>query len=42
LNIEYLKKLVDNGPDVWPGAKAIIRHDGKIFDISFLKNSSDI
>jgi len=34
--------LVANGPDIWPGAKAIKRHDGKIFDISVLKDSSDV
>jgi len=28
-NIEYLKKFVENGPDVYPGANYIVRLDGK-------------
>ena len=27
MNIDYLRKLVENGPTEWPGAKYIIRHD---------------
>jgi len=26
-NIDEMRKLVDRGPNVWPGAKYIIRHD---------------
>ena len=26
-NIEVLRRLVENGPSQWPGAKCIIRHD---------------
>ena len=42
LNIDFLKKLVENGPDQWPGAKAIIRGDGKIFDTGVLKDTSAV
>lgn len=41
LNIEELKKLVSNGPNIWPGAKFIIRHDGQKFDLRFLQNTSE-
>lgn len=33
--------LVQNGPTNWPGALYIIRHDGKMIDLSMLKNRSD-
>jgi len=38
LNIDELKKLVVNGPDVHPGAKFIIRQDGTKFDLRYIKN----
>lgn len=28
LNIAKMKKLVENGPTDWPGAKNVIRNDG--------------
>jgi len=28
LNIDYLRKLIENGPTEWPGAKYIVRDDG--------------
>ena len=28
-NIEEMRRLVLNGPNNWPGARYIIRHDGK-------------
>ena len=37
LNIERLKKLVENGPTEWPGAKTIIRKDGEMFDLRYVK-----
>lgn len=40
-NIEEMKRLVLNGPNNWPGAKYIIRHDGKQIDLASLKSRSD-
>lgn len=40
-NIENMKMLVDNGPDQHPGAKSIIRGDGKRVDLRFVKTASD-
>jgi len=42
LNIERLKQLVVNGPTEWPGAKHIIRNDGKAFDLRYTQNREDI
>jgi hypothetical protein len=36
-----MKILISNGPNTWPGAKYIIRHDKKLIDLSVLKNRSD-
>jgi len=33
-NIEKLRRLVNNGPCQWPGAKYIIRHDERQIDLS--------
>ncbi len=33
-NMERMRKLVSNGPDEWPGAKYIIRHDQRQIDLS--------
>jgi hypothetical protein len=38
LNIDRLKALVVNGPTAWPGAKHIIRNDGKTFDLRLNKD----
>lgn len=40
-NIDDMRKLVENGPTTWPGAKYIIRHDDKQIDLSVLKNRSE-
>lgn len=40
-NYDEMKKLIQNGPQNWPGAKYIIRHDEKQIDLSYLKNRSD-
>lgn len=40
-NLEYLKKLVANGPAKWPGAKFIFRNDGKQLDLAELPNRTD-
>jgi DNA-directed RNA polymerase II subunit RPB1 len=40
-NIDEMRRLVFNGPNNWPGAKYIIRHDDKQIDLSSLKNRSD-
>ena len=40
-NIDYMRKLVENGPNIWPGAKYIIRHDDRQIDISAMRNRSD-
>ena len=36
-----MRRLVENGPTVWPGAKYIIRHDDRQIDLSQLRNRSD-
>ena len=42
LNIDKLRKLVNNGPEKWPGAKRIISSDGKaIIDLRYCKNTTD-
>lgn len=41
-NIDKLRLLVNNGPSLWPGAKYIIRHDGRQIDLSVLRNRSDV
>jgi DNA-directed RNA polymerase II subunit RPB1 len=40
-NIEYLRNLVKEGANNWPGAKFIIRPDGKLIDLSVLHNRTD-
>jgi DNA-directed RNA polymerase II subunit RPB1 len=42
MNIEYCRKLVENGPTEWPGAKYIVRDDGIRIDLRYLKKRSDI
>ncbi len=37
LNIDYLRKLIENGPTEWPGAKYIVRDDGVRIDLRYLK-----
>jgi DNA-directed RNA polymerase II subunit RPB1 len=37
MNIDYLRKLVENGPTEWPGAKYIVRDDGVRIDLRYLK-----
>eukprot|EP00771_Trimastix_marina_P000587 gnl/Trimastix_PCT/1604.p1 GENE.gnl/Trimastix_PCT/1604~~gnl/Trimastix_PCT/1604.p1 ORF type:complete len:1642 (+),score=662.43 gnl/Trimastix_PCT/1604:291-4928(+) len=41
-NIDKLTKLVQNGPDVHPGAKYIIRNDGQRVDLRFVRKPSDM
>lgn len=36
-----MRKLVENGPTTWPGAKYIIRDDERQIDLSQLTNRSD-
>tara|TARA_B100000900_G_scaffold416245_1_gene450518 strand:- start:195 stop:4769 length:4575 start_codon:yes stop_codon:yes gene_type:complete len=33
-NIDELKEYIKNGPNIWPGAKSIIKKDGKRFNIN--------
>ena len=40
-NIDDMKQLVINGPNQWPGAKFIIRLDGKQIDLANKKNRAD-
>ncbi|MGC8982432.1 MAG: DNA-directed RNA polymerase subunit A' [Desulfurococcaceae archaeon] len=35
-NIEFLRKLVLNGPDVWPGANYVIRPDGRKVSLKYV------
>ena len=41
-NIDKMRRLVRNGPAVHPGAKTIIRDDGKLVDLRFIRKSSDL
>ncbi len=41
-NIERLRQLVRNGPDKYPGAKYIIRPDGKRVRLKFVSNLEEI
>ena len=41
-NMERMRRLVRNGPAVHPGAKSIIRDDGRIVDLRYVKKSSDL
>lgn len=36
-NIDYMRKLIENGPTEWPGAKYIVRDDGVRIDLRYLK-----
>ena len=38
-NIDKMKILVQNGPDNPPGARSIIRSDGKRVDLRFVKSA---
>lgn len=40
-NMAVMRQLVANGPNKWPGAKYIIRHDGKQIDLSNLGNKAN-
>jgi DNA-directed RNA polymerase II subunit RPB1 len=40
-NLQEMRKLVENGPTTWPGAKYIIRDDERQIDLSQLTNRSD-
>ena len=37
-NIGEMRKLVENGPEVWPGAKYVINGDGTRFDLRYARN----
>ena len=41
-NIDFLRQLVQNGPNQWPGAKFIIREDGVRRDLSYVRQRSDV
>eukprot|EP00816_Leptocylindrus_hargravesii_P004270 CAMPEP_0196809198 /NCGR_PEP_ID=MMETSP1362-20130617/9154_1 /TAXON_ID=163516 /ORGANISM="Leptocylindrus danicus, Strain CCMP1856" /LENGTH=1770 /DNA_ID=CAMNT_0042183805 /DNA_START=2209 /DNA_END=7521 /DNA_ORIENTATION=+ len=41
-NIQYLSKLVANGPTEHPGAKHIIRTDGTRIDLRYVRNKSEL
>jgi DNA-directed RNA polymerase beta' subunit len=40
-NVDEMRQLVLIGPDKTPGAKYIQRTDGRLIDLSVLKNRSD-
>jgi len=42
LNFQHLKQLVENGPNMHPGAKTIIRDDKKTIDLRFVKRTSEM
>jgi DNA-directed RNA polymerase subunit A' len=41
-NIERLRKLVINGPEVWPGANYIIKPDGSRIDLRYVKHREEV
>lgn len=41
-NLSRMRELVKNGPNIHPGAKTIIRDDGKVIDLRYLKKNSDM
>eukprot|EP01084_Bolivina_argentea_P252734 424297_1 len=41
-NINKMKQLIENGAYTYPGAKMIIRNDGKRIDLRYVNNTSDI
>jgi len=41
-NLARMKELVKNGPNVHPGAKTIIRDDGRVIDLRYIKKTSDL
>merc|ERR1719460_2512575 len=41
-NLDYLTKLVKNGPTTWPGARYIIRDDGSRQDLRYVSDMSQI
>lgn len=40
-NMEVMRQLVANGPTTWPGAKYIVRHDGRQIDLANKKARAD-
>ena len=40
-NIDEMRRLIQNGPNQWPGAKYIIRHDDKQIDLSAMRSRTD-
>ena len=40
-NIDEMRKLIENGPNNWPGARYIIRPDNHFVDLTDLRNRSD-
>lgn len=40
-NLQVMRQLVANGPTKWPGAKYIIRHDGRQIDLANQRNRAD-
>ena len=42
MNIDRLRKLVENGPTKWPGAKYIIRDDNVRIDLRYVRNLTDV
>lgn len=42
LNIQELQRLVENGPDVWPGAKYVVRDDGTRQDLRYAPSTSGV
>ena len=41
-NMEKMKKLVENGPTQHPGAKFIIRSDGSIIDLRYVRRHTEL
>eukprot|EP00917_Polyrhabdina_sp_WS-2016_P023350 GHVP01050621.1.p1 GENE.GHVP01050621.1~~GHVP01050621.1.p1 ORF type:complete len:1762 (+),score=250.74 GHVP01050621.1:27-5312(+) len=42
LNIEHIRKLVNNGPFEWPGARYVIQEDGTRFDLRHCQGNSSV
>ena len=41
-NIEWLRRLVINGPEVWPGANYVIMPNGRRIDLRFIRDRKEL
>ncbi|MES1909779.1 MAG: hypothetical protein MHM6MM_002470 [Cercozoa sp. M6MM] len=41
-NMDHIRRLIDNGPDKHPGARTIIRNDGQLIDLNYVRARGDL